>query len=80
MNSPRTLEVHGKQSVYPVVKRNVSGNIMHVFAVCTTLEKAEACATNANAWYGDEHPLTPLVALNDDTCFLDPKPFPETSI
>ena len=65
------------KNCFPVVKKDRGGNIMMVFAVCSTLEGAEACAANANQWYGEDHPLTPLVALNYTTCFFDPKPFPK---
>lgn len=77
--SPRTFEVHDKQSVYPVVKRDRGGNIMTIFAVGSTPEKAQEIADNANAWYGPDHPLTPLTVVQQDTIFFDPKPFPSVS-
>lgn len=57
-----------------VVKRNQAGYIMMVFAVCPTSEEAHACAENANQWYGEDHPLTPLVVVDD--VLFSPRPFP----
>lgn len=46
---------------FPVVKRRKSdGMIMMVFAVFDSHEEADAFAANANEWYGEHHPLTPL--------------------
>lgn len=56
-------------------KRRSDHMIMHIFAVFMDREKADACAKNANAWYGEDHPLTPLEVLSNDALF-EPPPFP----
>lgn len=61
---------------HAVVKKNRAGDIMHVFAVFMDRDKAAAFAGNANRWYGEDHPLTPLVVCGHDTLF-EPRPFPE---
>lgn len=58
-----------------VVKRDTSGRIMMVYAIFPTAKEAQACAENANRWYGDGHPLTPLTTQQD--VLFCPKPFPE---
>lgn len=58
-----------------VVKRTRTGGILTVFAIWPTSTEAQACADNANRWYGEDHPLTPLTVV-DDVLFCPP-PFPE---
>jgi hypothetical protein len=60
---------------YLVVRKSRDGNLLHVFAVWMDRESAQACADNANEWYGNLHPLTPLTVLGNDALF-EPKPFP----
>lgn len=48
-----------------VVKRNQAGYIMSVIATFPTREAAEEWAENANQWYGEDHPLTPLTVTTD---------------
>lgn len=60
---------------YLVAKRTCRGDLLHVFAVWHDRAAAQACADNANEWYGPEHPLTPLTVENYDVLF-EPKPFP----
>ncbi len=57
-----------------VVKRNRAGDIMMIFALFPTREEAAACAENANQWYGEDHPLTPLTVTGD--VLFQPPPFP----
>lgn len=64
---------------YPVVKRAQNGMIMHVFAVFMDKEAAHKAAENANQWYGEGHPLTPLVVLLNDALF-EPPPFPDMQV
>lgn len=59
-----------------VVKRNRAGDIMTVYAVCDDADKAHATAENANRWYGESHPMTPLTVYQD--VLLNPPPFPES--
>lgn len=66
------------KNCWAIVKRQSGGNrlIMQVFAVCTgTKEEAHAITDNANAWYGEDHPLTPLT-VEMLPVLLDPRPFP----
>lgn len=64
------------QRCYAVVKKNRAGDIMHVFSVWMDRDAAHESARNANQWYGEDHPLTPLVVCGHDS-FFEPKPFPE---
>lgn len=48
---------------------------MTVYAVCDDADKAHATAENANRWYGESHPMTPLTVYQD--VLLNPPPFPE---
>lgn len=57
-----------------VVKRNQAGYIMNVLAVFPTSEEAWNWAKNANEWYGEEHPLTPLTVV--DNILSSPSKFP----
>ena len=49
--------------------------IMMVMAVFMDKDEAYAWAANANEWYGEDHPLTPLTVDTSDTLF-EPRPFP----
>jgi hypothetical protein len=57
-----------------VVKKDVRGNIMMIFANCDNAAKAQEVADNANAWYGEDHPMTPLVVVSG--ILFEPPPFP----
>lgn len=61
---------------YAVVKKDYRGMIMNVFAVWMDKDAAYECARNANQWYGEDHPLTPLEVCGHDSLF-EPPPFPE---
>lgn len=43
-----------------VVHKDQSRRIMTVVAVFTNSNEAQAWADNANEWYGEDHPITPL--------------------
>lgn len=60
---------------WPVVRQKQSGEPLMVYAVCSTEEKAQACADNANQYYGDGHPMYPLVVDTSRPMF-DPRPLP----
>jgi len=61
---------------YAVVhKSRATGMIMHIHAVCNSKEEAQKCADNANVWYGEGHPMTPLVVYGNDV-LVDPPAFP----
>jgi hypothetical protein len=57
-----------------VVKKTVSGSLMMIYAMCDNMEKAQEVADNANAWYGPDHPMFPLVVMGD--ILFEPPPFP----
>jgi hypothetical protein len=57
-----------------VVKKTQAGMTMMIFAMCDNMEKAQEVADNANAWYGPDHPMTPLVVMGD--ILFEPPPFP----
>jgi hypothetical protein len=57
-----------------VKRREYDGMIMHVYAIFDDSAAAQACADNANAWYGEDHPLTPLTIYTD--VLFEPRPFP----
>lgn len=59
-----------------IVGKKGSGSFSHVIAVFDTRDLAVAWAENANAWYGEDHPLTPLTVWNGEEVFINPKPFP----
>lgn len=58
-----------------IVGKKGLGNFSHVIAVFDTRDLAVAWAENANAWYGEDHPLTPLTVWPDEV-FINPKLFP----
>lgn len=60
---------------YPVVKTRRDGTVMMVLAVFMDKDEAHKWAENANDWYGEDHPLTPLTVGHFDTLF-EPRPFP----
>ena len=64
------------QRCHAVVKKNINGEIMQVFAIFMDRDKAFDFAGNANRWYGEDHPLTPLEVCGHDS-FFEPRPFPE---
>ncbi len=59
---------------FAVVKKTRAGMIMSVVASFDDGEKARAWAANANEWYGEDHPLTPLVVVGD--VLIEPPLFP----
>lgn len=61
--------------VFIVGKMTKMGVPMHIFAVFREREAAAACCENANEWYGEDHPLTPLTVWIN-TALFEPKPFP----
>lgn len=61
---------------YAVVKKDNRGMIMQIFSVWMDHTAAYESARNANQWYGEGHPLTPLEVVDHDTLF-EPRPFPE---
>lgn len=61
---------------HAVVKRRMDGMIIHIFAVFMDADAAYAFAENANRWYGEFHPLTPLTVESSDILF-EPPLFPE---
>ncbi len=65
---------------FPVVKRRRSdGMIMMILAVFDEREKADAFAANANEWYGEDHPMTPLTVDTGDV-LRSPPLFPVEAI
>ena len=61
---------------YSVVKkRRNDGMVMMILAVFMDKDEAYKWAENANEWYGEDHPLTPLTVQDNDTWF-EPRPFP----
>jgi len=59
---------------YVVVKKSQAGMIMMVLASFDDGKKAQEWADNANEWYGEGHPLTPLVVVGD--VLIEPPLFP----
>jgi hypothetical protein len=59
---------------FVVVKKTRAGMIMSVVASFDDEEKAREWADNANEWYGEDHPLTPLVVVGD--VLIEPPLFP----
>ena len=59
---------------YAVVSKTTSGFILQILAVFGDNKTAQEWADNANQWYGEDHPLTPLTVVGD---ILDePRQFP----
>jgi hypothetical protein len=59
---------------HAVVKRSQAGYIMSILAVFPTVVEAYAYAENANQWYGEKHPMTPLTVAKD--VLFSPSLFP----
>lgn len=55
-----------------------SNHLTHVVAVFDDREAAHSWAASANRWYGEGHPLTPLVVMSSDVLH-NPKNFPDPS-
>jgi hypothetical protein len=64
---------------YAVVKkRRTDGMVMMIFGFFRDRDAAYAYCANANEWYGEGHPLTPLEVIGD--ILIEPRLFPVESL